>query len=293
MSAELPLIVPGRGRGLFDVVERRFLLSLIVRKELRVRYRGSVLGMAWSYVKPAVQFFVYFIALGIFLNQRNVVPYYPVYLFAGIVVMNFFGEGFANATRSLVWNAPLINKIFLPRELFPVASLWVSAVHFFPQMLVLLIAGGVAGWRPNPAELAAGLLGFVIVATLALGLGLLFGAANVFYRDAENFVDLIVMVATWASPVLYTSANVQSKVPDWLFTIYQLNPLTSAVELFHYAFWYSVTDGQTGLSAADRADLVPDHLWTLGGAALLISGLVVVLGQLAFQRLSGRFAQEL
>lgn len=279
------LTVPGQGRGLLDVVERRFLLRLIVRKELRVRYRGSVLGMAWSYVKPAIQFVTYFVALGVFLNLRDSIPDYAIYLFAGIVVMNFFGEGFSNATRSILWNAPLINKIYLPRELFPVASLYVSAVHFFPQLLVLLVAAVFSGWRPTPAELAAGVLGFVIVAMLALGLGLLFGAVNVYYRDAENFVDLIVMVATWGSPVLYTWQKVQESFGDGLlFTLYQLNPLTSAVELFHYAFWYGGTD---------RTITLPPHLWTFAAGALAISLVVVVAGQLVFRRLEGRFAQEL
>ncbi|WP_159797923.1 ABC transporter permease [Puerhibacterium puerhi] len=287
----MPLSVPGQGRGLLDVLDRRYLLSLIVRKELRVRYRGSVLGMAWSYVKPAIQFAVYFLAMGIFLKLRDTVPDYAVYLFSGIVVMNFFAEGFSNATRSLVWNAPLINKIYLPRELFPVASLWVSAVHFLPQLVVLLLAAFIGGWRPNLAELGAGVLGFVIVALLALGLGLLFGAVNVFFRDAENFVDLITMVATWTSPVLYHWNLVYQEVPRWLWYVYQANPLTAAVELFHYAFWYGAA-GRPAVLPGDMQTL-PNHLWTVGGVALVVVLVIVIVGQLVFRRLEGRFAQEL
>ncbi len=287
----MPLSVPGQGHGLLDVLDRRYLLSLIVRKELRVRYRGSVLGMAWSYVKPAIQFAVYFLAMGIFLKLRDTVPDYAVYLFSGIVVMNFFAEGFSNATRSLVWNAPLINKIYLPRELFPVASLWVSAVHFLPQLVVLLLAAFIGGWRPNLAELGAGVLGFVIVALLALGLGLLFGAVNVFFRDAENFVDLITMVATWTSPVLYHWNLVYQEVPRWLWYVYQANPLTAAVELFHYAFWYGAAGRPSILPGEMQA--LPNHLWTVGGVALVVVLAIVTVGQLVFRRLEGRFAQEL
>ncbi|WP_425956308.1 ABC transporter permease [Xylanimonas sp. McL0601] len=287
----LPLTTPGQGRGLLDVLERRFLLKLIVRKELRVRYRGSVLGMAWTYVKPAVQFAVYFLAMGIIMRQRDTVPDYAVYLFSGIIVMNFFGEGFTNATRSILWNAPLVNKIYLPRELFPVASLWVSAVHFFPQFLVLIVATVVTGWRPTPAELAAGVVGFVIVALLALGLGLVFGAVNVYFRDAENFVELIVMVATWASPVLYTWNLVHDALPSWLWPLYMANPLTAAVSLFHYAFWYGAT-GRPELLPGGGAPL-PDGLWWWALLALAISAGLVVIGQIVFRRLEGRFAQEL
>ncbi len=284
MSVDAPLVTPGQGRGLLDVVERRFLLRLIVRKELRVRYRGSVLGMAWSYVKPATQFIVFFVAMGLFLRLGEQVEDYAVYLFSGIVVINFFGEGFSNATRSIVWNAPLVRKIYLPRELFPVASLYVSAVHFLPQLVVLLVGTLIAGWRPNPAELAAGVLGLAVIATLALGLGLLAGAVNVFYRDAENFVDLIVMVATWASPILYTWEMVRDQVPGWAFTVYQLNPITAAVELFHYCFWFPATG---------RTAEMPPNLWMWGLVGLAISALVVVVGQSVFRRLEGRFAQEL
>ncbi|ARU50512.1 ABC-2 type transport system permease protein [Cellulosimicrobium cellulans] len=282
---ERPLVEPGRGHGLVDVVRNRFLLRLIVKKEVRVRYRGSVLGMLWSYVKPAVQFVVFFLALGLFLGLNKGIEDYAVYLFSGIVVINFFGEGFSNATRSIVGNAPLIRKIYLPRELFPVSSLWVSAVHFLPQLLVLLVGALIFGWRPNPAELGAGLLGFTIVAVLSLGLGLLFGAVNVFYRDAENFVDLIVMVATWLSPVLYPWEAVHDVLPSWLFTIYQLNPLTGAVELFHYAFWYP------GTTSPDVA--LPPSMWVFGWAGLGIALLLLLAGQSVFRRLEGRFAQEL
>jgi len=287
----LPLTRPGQGRGLLDVLDRRFLLKLIVRKELRVRYRGSVLGMAWTYVKPAVQFFVHFFAMGVIMAQRETVPNFAVYLFSGIVVMNFFGEGFLNATRSILWNAPLINKIYLPRELFPVASLWVSAVHFFPQFLVLLVAALVTGWQPTVTEVAAGVLGFVIVALLALGLGLLFGAVNVFFRDAENLVELIVMVATWASPVLYPWVLVYDNLPRWLWTVYMANPLTAAVQLFHYAFWYGTT-GRPELLANGNAPMAPD-LWQWAALATTVALAFVVVGQLVFKRLEGRFAQEL
>ena len=280
MNAPAPLVAPGQGRGLLDVLDRRFLLRLIVRKALRVRYRGSVLGMAWSYVKPATQFAVFFVAMGLFLRLGDQIEDYAVYLFSGIVVINFFGEGFGNATRSIVWNAPLVRKIYLPRELFPVASIYVSAVHFFPQLVVLLVGTVIAGWRPNPAEVAAGLLGLVIIATLALGLGLLAGAINVFYRDAENFVDLIVMVATWASPILYSWEMVRDTLPGWLFTVYQLNPITAAVELFHYCFWFPATS---------RTAAIPPHRLMSGFAAPAIPVPVVFPGRPRVRRPAGPF----
>lgn len=282
---------PGLGGGFRDLRQSSFLLKLLVRKELKVRYRGSVLGLLWSYVKPAVQFIVFYVALGVFLglerSARNPdgLSNYAVYLFSGIVLINFFSEALGNSARSIVNNGNLIKKIYLPRELFPVASVWVSAVHFFPQLVVLVIGCVVAGWHPDAFQLLAAVGGFAIVGFLATGLGLLFGAANVYFRDSENLVDMLLMVATWASPVMYSWTMVEAKLGPGLFALYQANPITVGVELFHYAFWYPTTDG----SAAMPPNLF--SLWLPVG--MIISLVVLALGQLTFRRLEGRFAQEL
>jgi ABC-2 type transport system permease protein len=238
-----------------------------------------------------VQFIVFYVALGVFLglerSPRNPdgLPNYAVYLFSGIVLINFFSEALGNAARSIVTNGNLIKKIYLPRELFPVASVWVSAVHFFPQLVVLVVACLFSGWHPDVFQLLAAVVGFVIVALLATGLGLFFGAANVYFRDAENLVDMLLMVATWASPVMYAWTMVQAKLGSAAFSIYQANPVTIGVELFHYAFWFPTTDG----SAAMPPNLL--GLWLPLG--IVVSVLVLGLGQLTFRRLEGRFAQEL
>jgi ABC-2 type transport system permease protein len=287
--ASAPAAVPGHGAGLLDVLRRRYLLQLLVRKELRVRYHGSVLGLVWSYVKPGVQYVVYFLALGVFLRLREAIPDFAVYLFSGIVVVNLFSEALGNATRSVVNNADLVKKIYLPRELFPVASLWVAIVHFVPQLVVLLIGAVVSGWRPQAVPLLGAVVGFTIIVVLATGLGLLCAAVNAVFRDLENLVDLVLMVTVWLSPVLYSWRQVAATplVADnpWLLTLYQLNPVTVAVELFHWAFWLPGSGQGTEV-------LPPDLLWHTAWA-LGLSVAVLALGQAVFRRLEGRFAQEL
>jgi len=287
----LPLVEPGIGGGLFYVFRWRFLLMLLVRKELRVRYRGSVLGIMWSYVKPGMQFLVFYIAMGVFLDLNRGTHAYAVYLFSGIVAINFFNEIFGNATRSIVLNADFVKKIYLPRELFPVSMIWVALVHLVPQLVILMGGALLFGWRPGPLNLLAGGLALIIVAVLALGLGLLFSAVNVLFRDAENIVDLFLMVGTWASPVLYTWDRVYHKVPQWLWVIYQSNPLTPVVELMHYSFWYPTT--LTPLAKATAAPPNPPFLslWSL--LSLVIALVSLAVGELVFERLQGRFAQEL
>ena len=285
------LTTPGVGGGIRDIRQSGFLLKLLVRKELKVRYRGSVLGLMWSYVKPGVQFIVFYVALGVFLGLEKSpknpdgLANYAIYLFSGIVLINFFSEALGNAARSIVHNGNLIKKIYLPRELFPVASVWVSAVHFFPQLVVLVTACVFAGWHPNLLQLMAVVGGFAIVALLATGLGLLFGSANVYFRDSENIVDMLLMIATWASPVMYSWTMVRDKIGDVAFAIYQANPITVGVELFHYAFWLPTTDGSAPM---------PPNLFTVWlPVGIVLSIAVLVLGQFTFRRLEGRFAQEL
>lgn len=286
------LVAPGRGSGIFGVLRHRYLLRLIVDKEIQVRYRGSLLGLVWSYIKPAVQFVVFYLALGVFMGMEarpgtEGIQHYAIYLFSGITLVNLFAETFGNAARSIVGNGGLIKKIYLPRELFPVSSLWVALIHFVPQLVVLLIACLFVGWSPGLLQLAAIVAAILIVGVFALGLGLLFATADVFFRDAENIVDLINMVATWLSPVLYLWMMVRDTLGEVVWTLYILNPLTVAVELFHYGFWFPTLTQATAWT-------VPPGLFSLWTPiALAIGVLAFFLGDLAFRKGEGRFAQEL
>ncbi|MCG7426866.1 ABC transporter permease [Helcobacillus sp. ACRRO] len=285
---------PGDDAGWLNPVKERFLLRLLVKKELRVRYRGSVLGMAWSYVKPAAQFLVFFIALGVFLQLNRSMPAYAVYLFSGIVVINLFGEVFGNCTRSISSNAPLVSKIYLPSELFPWSSAVVAIIHFIPQLLVLTVGALVFGWRPGLTEAASFAAGFAILVIFTVGLGMLAAALNAAFRDVENFVDLIIMIATWASPILYPISLVHKEMGDSiLWSLYAHNPLTIVVELFHSAFWrgYARTahPSPEAQAAIDIGSSVAG-LWWFG---LLTAIATFIVGALVFDRAKRSFAQEL
>lgn len=282
--------VPGRSAGLLEVIRKPYLTQLIVHKELRQRYRGSLLGMLWSYAKPATQFLVFYFAIGVFMKMNHNVQNYVVYLFSGVVVINYFTEIFGNATRSVVGNQALVKKIYLPRQLFPVSALWVALAHFGPQVAILLVGALFFGWTPTLLGLAAIAAGFVIVSLFALGIGLFTSALNVLYRDAENFVDLLLMMATWISPVLYTWSMVHDAFArhslNVLWYIYQLNPVTVAVELFHYGFWEMTLDQPNA-----QAHVPNLGMWTL--IALGVSLVTILVGEAAFRKMDRRFAQEL
>ncbi|WP_166997905.1 ABC transporter permease [Paramicrobacterium fandaimingii] len=275
---------PGRGRGILDIFTKRYLLKVLVKKDVSTRYRNSVLGWLWSYAKPLAQFMVYFLVIGIILKMDKGVDNFPVYLFSGLVVVNLFNEAFGNATRSIVGNKSLVRKIYLPRELFPVSTVIVAFIHFLPQVVILILAALMYGWVPSVTGIFAALVGMLLITLFSTGLGLLFGALNVAYRDAQNFVEIIRTFSTWSAPVLYSWDMLAHRAPEWVFHAYMSNPLTASVELFHYAFWFKTSDGTLA---------TPPHLVMYVAVAFVIAIASIFIGQLVFRRFERNFAQDL
>lgn len=275
---------PGRGRGILDIFTKRYLLKVLVKKDVSTRYRNSVLGWLWSYAKPGAQFLIYYLVMGHILGLNKGIDNFPVYLFSGIVVVNLFNESFHNATTSIVSNKALVKKIYLPRELFPVATVIVAFVHFLPQVAILLLVSLLTGWVPTLLGIASALMAMLLIVLFSTGLGLIFGALNVAYRDAQNFVEIIRTFATWTAPVLYSWPMLAEKAPSWLFNVYMCNPLTSAVELFHFGFWFQTSDGSLP---------TPNHLPLFAAVSFAIAIGTIVVGQLVFRRFERNFAQDL
>lgn len=279
-----PLLEPDASGGLLEVFRRRYLLRLLVRRELRARYKSSVLGLGWSYVRPAVYFSVYFFIVGYVLGAGRKLEDFAIYLFSGMVLINLFNEILHSATRSVTGHAALVRKIFLPREMFPVASVLVSLVHFVPGLLILLVAAVSAGWTPQPGALAGALAGFAIILLLGLGAGLLLAAGNVFLRDLEQAVDVTSVVFMWSAPMIYPWTFVRDSAPQWVLDVYLTNPLVTAVSLFQRAFWEPGIGGEFTFP--------PDlGLRTVGSLAFAV--MVFAIGQQVFSVAQRRFGQEL
>jgi ABC-2 type transport system permease protein len=278
------LVDPASSRGLLDVWRRRYLVRLLVAKEIRVRYQGSFLGLLWTYVKPLVRYLVYYFVFGFVLGLNRQIENFPVYVFSGLIIVMFFNEALTSATRSVRGNRSLITKIFLPREMFPLVSLIVSTRHFLPQVGVLLVIALVYGWRPSWVALGAALLGFAVIFLFLLGLGLVMSTLNVYFKDAEQVVEIITMVAFWSAPVMYSWTLIADVIGyGWTLDLYLANPLSISVSLFHEAFW-APTVSDTGP--------VPDLVVPAAISAAIIL-LTLIVGQYVFSRFQGRFASEL
>lgn len=282
--ADPELRSPAGAGGLMEVVHHRYLLKLLLRRELKARYKGSLLGLGWSYVRPAVNFGVFYFVVGVFMGMDKVIKDFPIYLFSGLVLVTLFTETLQSATRSVLHNAPLVRKVYLPRELFPSASLLVSLVHFLPA-LAILVAGALSyGWRPTLTGMAGAAVGLLIVVLFALGLGLLCAAATVFFHDVEQVVDIVMITVSWTVPMVYPWIHVRDHAPHWVLQVWQLNPLVSAVELFHRGFWGPLSDGRIP---------PPPALTTRTISALGLAFMFFFIGEAVFARLQKRFAQEM
>lgn len=285
-----PLVSPAANGGILEVFRRRYLLKLLVRREISARYQGSVLGLLWSYLNPLSQFLIYYVVFGIIMG-RNRTEAYPIHLFTGLVIVHFFCETLTAGTRSIVRNRRIVEKMALPREMFPVASMLVSAFHIGPQLVILVIAAAFWGWVPDVTGLMAAVLGLLVCASLGTSLALIFSAANVFLRDIGNGVSILTNFVRFGVPMMYPFENVVSGLRDnpRLIDLYLANPIAEAVLLFQRGFWV----GATHHPQATIAHQLPSHLFLRGGVALVACLLLLAFSQLAFSRLEGKMPERL
>jgi ABC-2 type transport system permease protein len=285
---DAPLASPSANSGLLEVFRRSYLLRLLVRKEIQARYSGSFLGLFWSYVQPAVRFALYFFVIGLVLRIHDNVEYFGIHMFAGLVIVHYFTETFGSGTRSIVRNKAIIKKMAMPREMFPVASMLVSAFHVIPGMVILTVACLGVGWRPDLEGMAAALLGFSIVMVLGTALALLFSAANVFFRDFGNIVGTLTAFVTFSVPMIYPYHFVEERfgrLADW----YLLNPIAEAVLLMQRAFWVGATSDPAETARTD----LPANLWGIGFAHLAAAFVLLAVSQVVFTKLENKFAERL
>lgn len=284
-----PLAPPGDAGGLHNVFRERYLLRLLVRKELQARYQGSVLGMLWSYVQPMVRFLAYFLVMGYVFQLTRGMTNFAIHIFTGLVLVHYFTETFSSGTRSIARNKGLIQKMSMPREMFPVASMLVSAYHTLPQLVILLVGVLVAGWSPGPLDFAAGLLGFSIIAVFGMALALIFSAANVFFKDFQNIVQTFTIFVTWSVPMIYPYDRIQNLFGgSWAEQVYLANPIATAVILFQDLFWVPTVGPD-----AEYPAIVPDDMFTRGLIVLAACLVLLAIAQWIFTRLEGKFAERL
>jgi ABC-2 type transport system permease protein len=283
------LISPAPRGGLREVFHERYLLKLIVSRQLAQMYAASLLGLLWSYIQPALRFTVYFFVFGVVLKTHGATPNFALHLFTGMVFVHYFTETWSGGTRSIWANRALVMKMRVPREIFPVATMMVAAYHTGPQVLILAIACAVLGWHFSLVGFAAGALGLAILISFSMALALIFSALNVFFKDFQNIVQTATQFMHFLVPMMY-SYSMLAKLGEhhrWAYELYFANPLAEVVMLMQRLFWAPT------LRPTEYADEFPPDLWERGFVMLgLCLGLLFV-AQRFFARLEGKFPERL
>jgi ABC-2 type transport system permease protein len=283
------LVNPAPHGGLREVFHERYLLKLIVTRQLAQMYAASVLGLLWSYIQPALRFVVYFFVFGVVLTSHTGTPNFALRLFAGMVFVHYFTETWSSGTRSVWSNKNLVMKMRVPREIFPVAAMVTAAYHTGPQVLILAITAAVLGWQFSFAALGALVLGLAILVSLSMALALIFSALNVFYRDFQNIVQTITQFTHFLVPMMYAYSMIHklSDHHEWAYQLYFANPLAEAVLLMQRAFWAPT------MEPGEYVHEFPSDLWERGLIQLVACLVLLVVAQKFFARLEAKFPERL
>lgn len=261
----------------------RELLDLLIRRELKVRYKDSSLGFLWTLIRPLAMLAVYYFALGKFLGAQKQIPDFALFLFAGLTLWTFFTEIVAGCTGCILGNSGLVKKVDLPLETFPFAVVGSALFNFAVQMVILLLGCLALGKFPLGIRWAYAPMAMFVALTWGLGLGMIMAAVNVYMRDVQYLVEIGLTIWFWVCPIVYKFDMVVQVVGHPLLqNVYLLNPMAVASIGFQKTFW-----------VAGTGEPVPSHL----GIRLMVFGLLGLLlcwiGQRIFSRLAGNFAQEL
>ncbi len=287
------VVTPRRGvlRRLADVYAARELLVALVRKELKVKYKDSTLGFVWSMLNPALYLAVFYVVFSLLL--KNGIPLFPIWLLSGLLVWNLFSTVLSTATSTMVANSSLVKKVSFPREVLPLAAVGAGMVHFCLQGTVLLGSLAVFRHPVAPAYLWLVPIALVYLVLLSSAFAVALSALNVYVRDLQHLLELVLLAWFWMTPIVYPFRQVSDSlgIPSWVFLA---NPITPVVLVFQRALYGKVVVNQ---DTPNPLALLP----TWGSFTMVLPLLLGIVGSLAllgaaihlFGRLEASFAEEM
>ena len=235
LRTELPVtrIRPSRGwraLGLRELWDYQELLWFLVWRDVKVRYKQTVLGVGWAILQPVATMVVFSLFFGRLAGVPSDSLPYPIFSFAGLVPWTFFSQGLSQSANSVVGSQNLITKVYFPRPVIPIAAVLAGLIDFVLAFVVLLAMMLAYGTVPGPEALALPLLLLLALVT-ALGAGLWLSALNVRYRDVRYAVPFLSQLWLFLTPIAYPSSLLGE---PWR-TVYGINPMAGVVDGFRWA----------------------------------------------------------
>ncbi|MDD6224290.1 MAG: ABC transporter permease [bacterium] len=210
----------------------RQLLKSNVQKEIRGKYKGSFLGVLWSFVNPLLMTLVYAIVFPLIL--RNTEPHYITYLVIGILPWNYFTTVISQGTTTILTNGGILKKVYFPREILPISVNLSGVINFFISCLVMclfLICSGIGfSWYILFFPLIV-LTQFIIQQAIIF----ITSAINVYVRDSEYIINFIISMLFYATPILYSSSMFSGSAFEWII---KLNPIATIINAYRDIFYY-------------------------------------------------------
>jgi len=234
-SQSKPIIEIRPAKGLLDLnlrglIPYRDLLTYLVSREIKIRYRQAVLGIAWAVIQPVFAVLIFTVIFGHFARFPSDGVPYAVFAFAATLPWTFFSEAVQRSANSLITDSDLVRKVYFPRLVIPAAMVLAPLVDFMVAFIVFL---AVLIWYDVPLTL--NILALPLVLLVALGLafavGLLLAPINVRYRDVKHTLTFVLQIWMYATPIVYPL----SMVPDRWQGFYSLNPMVGVIEGFRWA----------------------------------------------------------
>ena len=279
---ELVVIRPSRGLGslnLKDLWYYRELAYFLIWRDIKVRYKQTLLGISWAIIQPVIQMVVFTLLFSRVANLSSEGIPYPLFNLSALLPWRIFAKALNDAGRSLVNNRNMVTKVYFPRLIIPFASVMGGVIDFGFGFLILAAMIGYYHFTPGSGfrfQLSPALLAlpvFMLLALItALGVSLWLSALNVLYRDVGYVLGFLTELWFFVTPVVYSS----SEIPARLQLIYALNPMTGVVEAFRWALLH--TQAAPGPMVA---------------VSSLVALLILISGLFYFRRMERVFADEI
>lgn len=274
-SEQITLIQPLRGWIALDLREiwrYRELLFFFIWRDIKVRYKQTLLGASWAILQPVFTMIVFSIFFGRLAKIPSDGIPYPIFSYAGLLPWTFFAAGLANGANSLVRDANLVKRVYFPRLITPISAVVGGLPDFLLAFLVLIAMMIYYGLFPTLASVIWLPISLLLALTTALGVGLWLAALNALYRDIRYIVPFLTQFWMYATPVVYPSSLLEE---PWR-TLYGLNPMVSVVEGFRWALL-----GQS------------EPRLSMFALSLITSLILLVSGAYFFRRMEPQFADTL
>lgn len=257
-----------------EIYEYRQMIFSLVRKDLRGRYKGSVLGFFWTFLNPLLQLLVYTLVFSVIM-RAGIEDYY-FFLFVALVPWIFFSSALTGGASSVIMSKDMVKKIYFPREVLPISYITTSFVNMLLSFVVIFVVVIVTGYGINPKALLYLPIIMLVEYFLALGIALIASALTVYFRDLEYILSIVAMAWQFLTPVMYSQEMVEASLPPALLKIWNLNPMTPIIVAYRDILYYKN---------------IPELNTLL--AAVILGGLCMIIGLVVFRKLQKGFAEEM